>query len=195
MTIVRLSAALSGNEWLATARARVAAEPSAVGVLLAAAGRNCGRTTLDGVPGWRCDDAARVLLLDALPLRGTALAAEVSAIYRQGDADEKRAVLLALPWLGVRTGCIDVLRDALRTNDARLVAAAMGPYARHLDDPAWRDGVLKCVFMGVPLAAVDRLNERADPELARMLGAFSEERRAAGRAMPGDAVALWDRLT
>ena len=49
--------------------------------------------------------------------------------------------------------------------------------------------------MEVPLAVVDHLIERADPELARMLGAFAEEQRAAGRALPADAVALLDRLT
>jgi hypothetical protein len=55
--------------------------------------------------------------------------------------------------------------------------------------------VLKCVFMGVPLAEVDRLDERADAELAAMLAAFAEEREAAGRPMPGDAAALLSRLT
>ena len=57
-------------------------------------------------------------------------------------------------------------RDALRTNDTRLVAAALGPYAAaHLDGHGWRQGVVKCVFMGVPLDAVADLDERADDEL------------------------------
>jgi hypothetical protein len=75
-----------------------------------------------------------------------------------------------------------------------LVAAALGPYAGHLDDPAWRQGVLKCVFMAVPLSVVDRLDERADGELARMLAGLAAERQAAGRAMPADATALLHRL-
>ena len=38
--------------------------------------------------------------------------------------------------------CLPVVRDALRTNDTRLVAAALGPYAAaHLDDAAWRQAV------------------------------------------------------
>ena len=45
-----------------------------------------------------------------------------------------------------------LLADALRTNDTRLVAAALGPYAtRHFDTESWRQGVLKCLFVGVPL--------------------------------------------
>jgi hypothetical protein len=190
-----LRTALADNGWLAGAVSRVVAEPHAIGTLVPAAGRNCGRAELTELPGWRADDAARVVLLAALPHRGEALATEVNAIYRYGDADEKRAVLLALPYLDVGAGCADLLGDALRSNDTRLVAAALGPYARHLDDAAWRHGVLKCVFMGVPLAAVDRLDERADPELARMLADLALERHAAGRVLPNDATELLRRLT
>jgi hypothetical protein len=189
-----LRSALPAKPWLTAAVARVAAEPAAIGTLLPAAGRNCGRTPLADLPDWRTDDAARVLLLAALPLRGAALAQEIRTLYRYGDADEKRAVLHALPWLDVGGGCTDLLLDALRTNDTRLVAAALGPYAGHLDDPAWRQGVLKCVFMAVPLSVVDRLDERADGELARMLAGLAAERQAAGRAMPADATALLHRL-
>jgi hypothetical protein len=71
----------------------------------------------------------------------------------------------------------------------------MGPYARHLDDATWRQGVIKCVFMGIPLTAVDRLEERADGDLAEMLAGLVDERRAAGRTAPADALALLDRLS
>jgi hypothetical protein len=71
----------------------------------------------------------------------------------------------------------------------------MGPYSRHLDDAMWRQAVLKCVFTGVPLAAVADLGERADAELARMLAALAEERTAAGRSMPSDATELLEKLT
>jgi hypothetical protein len=54
--------------------------------------------------------------------------------------------------------------------------------------------VLKCVFMGIPLAGVADLDTRADTELAVMLAGLAEERAAAGRAMPDDATALLDRL-
>ncbi|WP_207207103.1 EboA domain-containing protein, partial [Agromyces binzhouensis] len=76
-------------------------------------------------------------------------------------------------------------------NDPRLVAAAMGPFAgRHLGDHDWRHGVVKLVFMGVPLAVVARLDERADDELARMAEDLAEERAAAGRPIPDDLRAL-----
>ncbi|NMO52332.1 sugar phosphate isomerase [Actinoplanes sp. TBRC 11911] len=149
-----------------------------------AAGRRWGRDPLPGLPGWTADEAARALLLASAPF------AEAEAAYRYGDADEKRAVLKALPLLAIGSEGVPLLHDALRTNDTRLVAAALGPYAEHLDDAAWRQGVLKCVFMGVPLATVHGLTERADDELAAMLAAFAQERTAAGREVPADALAL-----
>ncbi|GAA3017633.1 EboA domain-containing protein [Streptosporangium longisporum] len=182
-----------GQEWLAEARRGVTAEPGTLARHFASAGRRAGRAPLPGVPGWSADEAARAVLLAALP--PDAAAGQVTDLYRYGDADEKRAVLKALPLLPVGTEAVPLLHDAIRTNDTRLVAAALGPYARHLDQAAWRQAVLKCVFMGVPLAAVDRLEERADAELAGMLAAFAEERAAAGRPTPGDATALLDHLT
>ncbi|MEU3168677.1 EboA domain-containing protein [Streptosporangium sp. NPDC006930] len=182
-----------GQEWLADARATVAAKPGSVTRHFAAAGRRAGRAPLPDAPGWSADEAARAVLLAALPPEEAA--GQAADLYRYGDADEKRAVLKALPMLPVGAEAVPLLLDAIRTNDTRLVAAALGPYARHLDQTMWRQAVLKCVFMGVPLAAVDRLEERADAELAGMLAAFAEERTAAGRDIPEDATALLDRLT
>jgi hypothetical protein len=81
--------------------------------------------------------------------------------------------------------------DALRTNDIRLVAAAMGNYAAtHLDQHSWRHGILKCVFVGVPLDAAAHWSKRLDPELRRMVNDYVAERRAAGQAVPADAYRL-----
>ncbi len=155
-------------------------------VLFPAAARRYGRGRLAN--GWTADEAARALLLAPLP------AGQITDIYRYGDTAEKLAVLKALPLLPIGDGGVPLLEDALRTNDTRLVTAALGPYADRLGLQAWRQAVLKCVFMGVPLAAVHRLTERADPELAAMLGAFAHERQAAGRDLPSDALALLDQV-
>jgi sugar phosphate isomerase/epimerase len=188
----QLRGAVADPEWFAAALTKVAADPDAIAALFPAVSRRCGRGELpDGRP---VDEAVRVELLAALPLSGKELADSVSAVYRYGDAAEKRAVLRALPRLDVGDGCLELVRDAVRTNDPRLVAAALGPYARHLDDAYWRQAVLKCVFMEIPLSTVDGLAGRADLELARMLAGLAEERRAAGRTVPADAVALLERL-
>ncbi|WBB66995.1 EboA domain-containing protein [Micromonospora sp. WMMD812] len=195
MTPDQLRAALRGvpdPDWLDTALRAVATEPATITRFFPAAGRRCGRHDLPALPGWTADEAARALLLTALP---TDHARYADVLYQQGDAAERRAVLKALPLLPVGTAGVPLLHDAIRTNDTRLVAAALGPYARHLDPAAWRQAVLKCVFMAVPLAGVADVDARADGELAVMLAGLAAERQAAGRTMPDDAIDLLDRLT
>ncbi|MDX3094670.1 EboA domain-containing protein [Streptomyces sp. ME19-03-3] len=143
----------------------------------ASAGRHCGQEHADG---------ARVLLLR----EARADAATLTRLYRQGTAAERRAVLLSLPHLEpAPADGVPLVEDALRTNDTRLVAAAIGPYAAaHLDPHTWRHALLKCLFTGVPVDAAARLEQRAhgDAELARMLGDYAAERTAAGRPVPAD---------
>ncbi|MGW1023884.1 EboA domain-containing protein [Streptomyces sp. NPDC002577] len=142
----------------------------------AEAGRRCG-------PEYA--DAVRLLLLHAA---GAGLAT-LHRIYAQGAAAERRAVLHALPHLVAGPQALPLVEDALRTNDTRLVAAAVGPYAaEHLDAHNWRHAVLKCLFTGVSVDAVAGLAERAraDAELARMLHDYADERTAAGRPLPED---------
>ncbi|MBP2708434.1 EboA domain-containing protein [Microbispora sp. RL4-1S] len=181
------------QEWIATASADVARRPETIGRHFASAGRRAGRTPLAEVPGWRTDEAARALLLAALPPEGRA--ERLATLYAEGTADEKLAVLKALPLLQAGPESVPLLRDAIRTNDPRLVLAALGPCARHLDQAAWRHAVLKCVFIGAPLDGVHGLHERADAELTTMLAGLAEERTAAGRTMPADALALLGSLT
>lgn len=190
---VRAATTDQGWAWLTAARDEVAALPEAVRSAFPAVGRKVGRDPLGGASAggalfvWTLDDAARALLLDAL---GERVEDEIEALYRHGDSAEQRAVLR---WIGRRgdgpapAPARHIVEDALRTNDPRLVAAALGPWAvRHLDAHGFRQAVLKCVFMGIPLAGIEGLGERADPELARMLAAYVEERVAAGRAVPDD---------
>jgi hypothetical protein len=181
-----LRAELTDTVWLDTALETVARQPEAIARLFPAVGRRCGRWMLREAPGWSVEDAARVLLLTRLPAKS-----EIPLLYRHGDAAEKRAVLRALPRLDLPADVVvPLLLDALRTNDTRLVAAALGPAARHLEPAAWRQGVLKAVFMQLSLAGVADLHERADAELATMLAGLAEERRAAGGPMAPDALAL-----
>ncbi|MFD4022593.1 EboA domain-containing protein [Streptomyces sp. NPDC058576] len=142
----------------------------------AAAGRHCGPENADSV---------RSLLL----VEARAAPPSVTRLYEQGTAAERRAVLLTLHRLDLGNTALPLVEDALRANDTRLVAAAVGPYAAdHLDAHAWRHAVLKCLFTEVPVAAVARLGDRArgDAELARMLADFAAERTAAGRTVPED---------
>ncbi|MFF4884774.1 EboA domain-containing protein [Streptomyces nigra] len=168
--------------WLRRALDEAAAHPGTHGPIsvwelrIAEAGRRCG-------PGHA--DAARVLILHAARADAEAL----SRVYYQGTGAERRAVLYALPHLVPGPEGLPLVEDALRTNDTRLLTAAVGPYAaRHLDAHQWRHAVLKCLFTGVPVDAVADLDHRAegDTELARMLTDYAAERTAAGRTVPAD---------
>jgi len=179
-------------EWCA----EIEADPTRIRTRFPAAAREIGRTPgTSPEPGAeRVEDDVRVLLLQALGrgLAGDALSAEVHDLYRFGDADERRAVLLGLGHLEDLIGdrAVDLLHDALRTNDPRLVAAALGTYAARLDPAAWRQAVLKCLFVGVPLRLVAGLDgpDGSDDELRRMVADYAAERRAAGREVPVDAL-------
>ncbi|MDX3187874.1 EboA domain-containing protein [Streptomyces sp. MN03-5084-2B] len=166
------------NAWLDEASRKVAADATVLRTVFPAVGRRVGQAAAD---------AARVELLKAAP----GAAAEMPELYRYGDAAEKRAVLYGLSVVDIGDAGIELVADALRTNDPRLVTAAMGEYAAtHLDAAAYRHGVLKCVFMGIPLDAVAGLDRRTDEELLRMLRDFAAERTAAGREVPADLRAL-----
>lgn len=187
-----VDAALSeaGRDWLTGALARVAGQPSHIRSAFPVAGRRCGRGILGGgrdLRGWTLDDGARALLLIALPYPPGQLTSEVTYLYESGDAAERRGVLRALALLPVGSAALPLVQDALRSNDSRLICAALGPYgARHLDDHGYRQAVLKCVFTGIRLSDVYGIPERADPELDRMLMDYARERAAAGRDIPPD---------
>jgi hypothetical protein len=178
-------------QWLEERRAEVTTGERPLGEIFPAVARTVGRGELDD--GWTADEAARAVLVLAFAGERPAdeVVTELTALYRYGDTAEKLAVLraLAVPSLAGIVGdrLTGLLQDAIRTNDQRLLSAALGPYATtHLDGDAFRQAVLKCVFTGVPLDLVHGLPDRADAELARMMTDFAAERTAAGRDVPPD---------
>jgi hypothetical protein len=204
MTAEELSAALEarvrpeGLAWLQEVTEEARSQPQTVRVPFTVVGRKVGRAPLDpdsdpaDVHAWTIDDAARTLLLIAL---GQAVEGQLSYLYRFGDAAERRGVLRALPYLPIGDRALDLVEDAIRPNDTRLIAAALGPYAtEHLSNAAYDQAVLKCVFVGVPIAGLDGLPARVTADGARMLAAFVLERVAAGRDVPVEVWAVIDRF-
>ncbi len=193
---LRDRAPADGIAWLEEKTGAAAEDPGVVATAFPAVGRKVGRGPLepasdpDDVHAWTVDDAGRALLLLAV---GDGVGDQLDDLYRHGDAAERRGVLRALPFLPVGDSALWVVEDALRTNDARLIAAAMGPYAfAHLDDAALAQAVLKCVFVGIPVSPLGELEERATPDLSRMLAGYVHERIAAGRDVPAEVWAIID---
>jgi hypothetical protein len=183
--------------WVQQAVDRVQTRSEEIETLFPSVGRKVGRRPLDpdaerdDVHVWTVDDAVRTLLLVAL---GDRAPGTLEDLYRHGDAAERRAVLRALPFLAVGEQARPIVEDAIRTNDTRLIASALGPYAvEHLDDATFAQAVLKCVFVGIPLAGIAGLERRATPELSRMLAQYAHERIAAGRDVPPEVWPLIDR--
>jgi hypothetical protein len=179
--------------WLQDAAAEVAQEPAKIATRFPAVGRKVGRGPLDpngdpdDVHAWTIDDIARTVLLQALPHPED----EIRELYRFGDAAERRGILRALEYLDV--DALDLVEDAIRTNDTRLIAAALGPYAtEHLSDAAYDHAMLKCVFVGVPITPLHGL-DRVTADGARMLAALVHERVAAGRDVPAEVWTVIDR--
>jgi len=183
--------------WLDETLAELGNEPTRVRTAFPAVGRKLGREPLDpdadrdDVHAWTIDDAGRALMLAAL---GEAAEAELADLYRFGDTFEQRGLLRALPYLPIGDRALGLIDDAIRTNDTRLIAAALGPYAtEHLDDDAYDQAVLKCVFCEIPISPLDGLPQRTTPSGSRMLAAFVHERVAAGRSIPAEVWEVIDR--
>ena len=193
---------MNTSSWLIEAEQQVARDPASITLLFRDAGRRVGRRAMDpvsdrtgSIAGTTADVArARLILALAAP-EPEQLGQRLASLYREGDSEERVGVLHGLGELQdaglvsdeVAAAGLGLIRDALRANEPRLVAAAMGKFAScHLPQHEWRHGVIKLVFMQVPLAAVDGLDRRHDGELERMARDLVNERRSAGRPIPDD---------
>jgi hypothetical protein len=170
--------------WLADATAHVAGHPARLDVLFASAARNSGREKLSD--HWHTDEAARVLLLTAKTTWGPEPAIN---LYQQGTADERLAVLLALDVAETADSSLLALtRDALRSNDTRLITAALGSFAaRGLETSEFRQAVLKCVFCAVPFSEISGLTDPDDATSSDPGDAAPSDPGDAARSVPGEA--------
>ena len=141
---------------------------------------------------WRLDEACRVLLLTAVD--ETLLPVRLASTLRHADLGEQLALYRSLPLLPPHPGVSECARRGLRGNMRAVfeTIAHDNPWpARHLDESAWNQMVLKALFIDSTLAPIQGLDTRANAELALMLVDYAHERRAAGRPI---ATELWRAL-
>ena len=140
--------------------------------------------------GWSIDGAARVAAL--LAYRGQRPFAETfKDLRRTSDAAELIALYRGLPLYPHPEALDFEAGEGLRSN-LRPVFEAIAhrnPFPRdYFDQHRWNHMVLKALFVGSELAPIVGLDERANPELARILIDYARERWAAGRPVTPE---LW----
>jgi hypothetical protein len=145
--------------------------------------------------GWGADELGRTLLLQgALEARlYEAHAPLVNELYSTGDLRERQAVLRALPHLPDAERFEAIAVEAVRNHAVPIVEAIAceNPYpSLYFTDEAFNQLVLKCLFCEISLRRVQGLARRVTPELRRMVEAYANERRAAGRPVPEDAALI-----
>ncbi|MGE0712744.1 MAG: EboA domain-containing protein [Planctomycetota bacterium] len=138
---------------------------------------------------WTLGAAVRALLVARAAQREADPCAALFGAYDQGDTQTRVACLRALDLCGpgsVEAG-LRLIHDAGRTYLTELMSAAWcgnAFSAEHLSDHDHRKAVLKALFCDVPVAGFLALERRADPELAKSLCDYADERLAAGRPVP-----------
>ena len=141
---------------------------------------------------WSLTDAARTLLLLSLPVTDAgAHATIIDQLCEDADLGELIAIYQALPLLPFPEQYRARAAEGVRSNMNAVVEAVAlrNPYpSEQLEEPAWNQLVLKCLFVGAPLYLVYGLDERANPTLARMLCDYAHERWAAKRPVSPE---LW----
>jgi hypothetical protein len=143
--------------------------------------------------GWRPDlwsvgEAARVVLLLTTYCSDDAVfAARVARLCSTAELNEHIAYLKGFAIFPGAAELGQRAREAVRASAQALfeAIACHNPYPRNnFDQAAWNQMVVKCVFNGLPIDTIVGLNERRNPDLARMLRDFISERHAAGRPLP-----------
>ena len=197
----RLSAA--GREFMAKARVEIAArcDDARFAGLISLTSRHVSASSLSPGPeelsaaaaclaGWNPErwtlrEAARVDLLLALPDAGNARGERaIEAAFAFADAGELCALYRGMALLPEAQRFVARVAEGARSNIRAVFEAAIcdTPYpARYFVDFAWRQCVIKALFIEAPLWRVHGLDARLDAELARMALDLAEERRSAGR--------------
>ena len=141
---------------------------------------------------WDALEAARVLLILArTDLGGDGGALALDEAFRYADEGELCALLRSLALVPGAERFAWRAGEGCRSNMRSVFEATAldTPFpALYFDDVAWRQCVIKCLFVGGPLWRLWRLDERLSSELARMALDLADERRSAGRPVPHE---LW----
>ena len=135
--------------------------------------------------GWDLTQLARTYILLFLPHEDAKeYLLTINRMCETADMYEQQAIYAALPLLPHPEELTGRAAEGVRTNMTNVfdAIALHNPYpADYMEQEAWNQLVLKAVFMGRPLYKIYGADQRANPDLARMLIYFAHERWAAHR--------------
>lgn len=195
--------------WLNEQRSALQADPSDrnLHIALGLVPRKLGKDDLALEPGdlaaaedaragwepsrWSVDQAARILILCTLTGRNHDFATLFSSLCQTADVAEAIALYSGLPLYDDPETLEEQVAEGLRTNMRAIFEAVAhnNPYPREqFDENRWNHMVLKALFIDSTLAPIQGLDERANPELARIMRDYAHERWAAGRPVTPE---LW----
>ncbi len=141
---------------------------------------------------WSVDQAARTLLVLTLPPdNAEKYLYTLEQVFNAADVGELVALYQALPLFPYPEQLRTRAAEGIRSNMTAVfnAVALRNPYpAEYLEDVAWNQMVLKALFVGSPLYLIQGIDQRANPELAKMLIDYAHERRAAKRSVSPE---LW----
>ena len=147
------------------------------------------------MPGW---DLAQWNLLELLRVRliiaqqnlaENAFAEILIQAFQFADEGEACAFYKAIPLLPAPERFLWHMKEACRSNMRSIVWAAGcdNPFpVTYFDDIAWRQLVMKALFIEIPLAHIYHLEHRLSAALANMANDYIAERTSAGRSIPTD---------
>lgn len=189
--------------WVDEQAARIAEAPSSIAMARAVglAPRRVGRELLqldeaemarahDVRPGldarnWTLEQAARTLFALASYVGAEeSFASRIETLARSGEIGEQIALLRGLPLYPRSQELLVLAGEGIRSamQPVYEAVAHRNPYpAENFTEPMWNQMVVKALFIGSTLAPVQRLDERRNSDLARMLVDYAHERWAAQR--------------
>ena len=148
------------------------------------------RNELSGLPvveggALRLQELSRIHLLASALLKDPGFfVPRVARLIQVSDTGELVTLLRHLMLLPHREKFMDTAVEALRTNIASVFDAISldNPYPRlYFNEQQWNQMYLKAAFLQRDLSRIQGVEQRANPELARIISDYAHERWAASR--------------
>jgi hypothetical protein len=196
--------------WIDEQCARIAASPagSALPVAIGLASRRTGKQPLTlsdeertaaeaarpglDTSGWSVEQVARILfVLASYADDEDSFAGRLDARVRSGEIGEQVALYRGLPLYPLAASVLATASEGIRSAVQPIYEAVAhhSPYpSEQFSEAMWNQMVVKALFIGSTLAPIQKLDDRRNADLARMLVDYAHERCAAGRTVSPE---LW----